>query len=53
MRERERMVVGGLVVLMLLLWLGLVVHRSPRFAGSLEGAVLGIAAAVLMAAPLA
>lgn len=53
MRERERMVVGGLVVLMLLLWLGFVVHRSPRFAGSLEGAVLGIAAAVLMAVPLA
>ena len=53
MRERERMVVGGLVVLMLLLWLGFLVHRSPRFAGSLEGSLLGIAAAILMAVPLA
>lgn len=53
MRERERVVVGGLVTLMLLLWLGFLVHRSPRFPGSLEGSLLGIAAAPLMAVPLA
>jgi len=52
MRERERVVVGGLVVLMLLLWLGFLVHRSPRFPGSLEGSALGIAAALLMSIPL-
>ena len=33
MKERERLVVTGLVVLMLLLWLGFLVHRDPRFAG--------------------
>lgn len=52
MRERERLVVGGLVALMLVLWLGFLLHRSPRFPGSLEGSVLGIAAALLMAIPL-
>lgn len=53
MRERERLVVGGLVVLMLLLWLGFLVHRSPRFPGSFEGSLLGIGAALLMGVPLA
>lgn len=53
MRERERLVVGGLVALMLLLWLGFLFHRSPRFPGSLAGSALGIAAALLMAVPLA
>jgi len=53
MRERERLVVGGLVVLMLLLWLGFLLHRSPRFPGSFEGSMLGIAAAALMGVPLA
>lgn len=38
---------------MLLLWLGFLIHRSPRFAGSLTGAVLGITAALLMLVPLA
>lgn len=53
MRERERVVVGGLTVLMLLLWLGFLIHRSPRFAGSLTGGALGICAALLMLVPLA
>ena len=53
MRERERVVVGGLTALMLLLWLGFLVHRSPRFPGSLTGSSLGIAAALLMLVPLA
>jgi hypothetical protein len=53
MKERERLVVSGLVVLLLLLWLGFVVHRSPRFAGSLWGGVLGISGALLMLVPLA
>lgn len=52
MRERERFVVGGLVALMLVLWIGFLVHRSPRFPGSLEGSLLGIAAAIVMAVPL-
>lgn len=53
MKERERIVVSGLVVLMLLLWLGFVLHQSPRFAGSLTGGILGVAAAILMLVPLA
>ena len=52
MKERERLVVSGLVVLLLLLWLGFLVHRSPRFAGSLWGGVLGVSGAVLMLIPL-
>ena len=53
MKERERLVVSGLVVLLLLFWLGFLVHRSPRFAGSLWGGVLGVSGAVLMLVPLA
>ena len=53
MKERERLVVGGLVVLLLLLWLGFLVHRSPRFAGSAWGGLLGVAGVGLMLVPLA
>ena len=50
-RERERTVVTGVGVLLLLLWLGFVVHRSPRFPGSLAGTVLAAAGAALMTFP--
>src|SRR5262245_44809686 len=53
MKERERLVVSGLVVLLLLLWLGFLVHRDTRFAGSFWGGILGMAGAVLMLVPLA
>ncbi|MBX7127020.1 MAG: hypothetical protein K1X47_15095 [Cyclobacteriaceae bacterium] len=52
MKERERIVVIGLFALMLILWLGFAVHRSPRFPGSLWGGVLGVAGALLMLWPL-
>jgi hypothetical protein len=52
-KERQGLVVGGLVALFLILWLGFLFHRSPRFAGSLAGGVLGISATVLMLVPLA
>lgn len=52
MKEPDPHVIGGLTVLMLLSWLGFVFHRSPRFAGSLWGGVLGISGAVLMLVPL-
>ena len=48
MRERERVVVTGVLSVLLLGWLGFVVHSSPRFPGSGVGAVFGIAGAVLM-----
>ncbi len=53
MRERERVVVTGVLSVLLLGWLGFLVHRSPRFPGSGAGAVFGIAGAVLMLVPLA
>jgi len=53
MKEKERLIVGGLVALMLILWLGFPFHHSPRFAGSLWGGMLGVAGAVLMLVPLA
>jgi hypothetical protein len=53
MKERERLVVSGLLVLLLVFWLGFLVHRSPRFAGSLWGGVLGVSGATLMLLPLA
>ncbi|MBA5865045.1 MAG: hypothetical protein GDA65_20395 [Nitrospira sp. CR1.1] len=48
MQERERLVMTGMVLLLLALWLGFAVHRSPRFAGSLTGGVLGVSGALLM-----
>lgn len=52
MQERERDVVTGLVVLMLILWGGFLLHRSPEFAGSFTGFILGSIAALLMFIPL-
>ncbi|REJ65742.1 MAG: hypothetical protein DWQ31_17555 [Planctomycetota bacterium] len=53
MKEREKIIVAGLVVLMLIAWLGFPFHVSPRFAGSLWGGVFGVAGALLMLVPLA
>ncbi|HLG54311.1 MAG TPA: hypothetical protein VI485_03205 [Vicinamibacterales bacterium] len=48
MPGRERYVATGLVLLMLVLWLGFAVHASSRFPGTLAGGTLAIVAAVLM-----
>ncbi len=53
MRDREGTVVTLLVLLMLSIWLGFLLHSSPRFAGSLSGGVLGVTGSVLMFVPLA
>lgn len=53
MKERERAMVTGLVVLMLVLWLGFVFHQSPRFAGSFWGGMLALSGGLLMLVPLA
>ncbi len=53
MKERERIVVTGVLSLLLIAWLGFLFHRSPRFPGSGLGAVFGIAGAALMLIPLA
>ncbi len=53
MKENERLVVTGGLSVLLLGWLGFLVHSSPRFAGSGIGAAFGITGAVLMLIPLA
>jgi hypothetical protein len=52
-KERQGIFFSGVLCLLLLTWLGFLLHRSPHFAGSGVGAVLGIAGAVLMLLPLA
>lgn len=52
MKERERTLVTGLVVLMLVLWLGFVFHQSPRFAGSFWGGMLAVTGGLVMFVPL-
>lgn len=52
MKERERLVVTGLLILLLILWLGFTLHTSPRFAGSFWGGMLGVVGALLMLVPL-
>lgn len=53
MRDRERAVITGIFVVLVVAWLGFLVHREPRFAGSGAGAAFGISAALVMLAPLA
>ena len=48
MKERERAVMGGLFILLLVLWLGFTVHASARFPGSFWGGMLGVSGALLM-----
>ena len=52
MKERERLVVTGLVTLLLLTWLGFLFHRDLRFAGSAWGGVLAVSGSLLMLIPL-
>lgn len=52
MKEKERLIVSGLVLLMLVLWLGFPFHQSPRFAGSWLGGIFGVSGALLMMVPL-
>ncbi len=53
MKERERVIVTGLVFLLVLIWLPFTLHQSPRFAGSLVGGIFAVAGAGLMLLPLA
>ncbi len=52
MKDRQSIFFSAIFCLLLLTWLGFLLHRSPRFAGSGLGAVFGIAAAVLLLLPL-
>lgn len=53
MRNDDRAIVSGLVLLMVVLWLGFAWHRSPGFAGSAWGGVFAVSGALLMLVPLA
>ena len=53
MKEREGIIVTGGFSILLVTWLGFLLHRAPRFAGSGVGGAFGIAAAVLLLLPLA
>jgi hypothetical protein len=53
MKEREKIIATGLTLLMVILWLGFVFHRSGRFAGTAIGGVFAVSGAMLMLFPLA
>lgn len=48
MSETERLTVGAFLTILLFLVPAAILHTAPRFAGSLSGFVLGVAAAILM-----
>ncbi len=48
MKNRERAIVTSIFAVLVLGWLGFLLHVSPRFAGSGIGAVFGISGAALM-----
>ena len=52
MQEREKIVVGGLVTFLIVLWLGFLLHADASFPGSGWGLAFGIAGSVLMIVPL-
>jgi hypothetical protein len=45
---RERTVIGSLIAVLLVFWLGFLFHRSPRFPGSLTGGILALSGTSLM-----
>lgn len=49
--ERERTIIGSIFLLQIILWLGFLVHRSPRFPGSITGGILAVSGAVLLILP--
>ncbi|NNC89840.1 MAG: hypothetical protein HKN82_15390 [Akkermansiaceae bacterium] len=52
MKEREKIIISGLVLFMMLIWLGFLLHANPDFPGSGWGLFFGIAGAALMLVPL-
>ena len=52
MKENESLITGSLTILMLILWLGFLVHQSDSFAGSLMGGILAVSGSILMLIPL-
>jgi len=53
MRSADRPIAVSMFVLLMVFWLGFLVHRAPRFAGSVWGGFFGVTAALCMLIPLA
>lgn len=53
MQRQERSAAIGIFVLLVVFWLGFLVHRSPALPGSAWGGFFGVTAAVFMLVPLA
>jgi len=53
MQTRDRSIAVSIFLLLLVFWLGFLVHSAPRFAGSAWGGFFGVTAAVFMLTPLA
>lgn len=52
MKEREKIIISGLVLFMALIWLGFLLHANPDFPGSAWGLLFGTVGAALMLVPL-
>lgn len=53
MPRQDRFAAVSIFVLLMVFWLGFLVHRSPQFAGSAWGGFFGVAGALFMLVPLA
>lgn len=51
-KEKDKVIITALVMLLAILWLGFAFHRSPRFAGSFWGGALAVVGSFLMLIPL-
>ena len=51
MKEKEPIIITGLVVLLLAIWLGFLFHQSTRFAGSLLGGIFAVSGTMLILIP--
>tara|TARA_R100000027_G_scaffold58306_1_gene48222 strand:+ start:20602 stop:21372 length:771 start_codon:yes stop_codon:yes gene_type:complete len=51
-KEKDQVIITGLVMLLAILWIGFAFHRSPRFAGSFWGGMLAVVGSFFMLIPL-
>ena len=52
MQSEQRSAAVSIFILLVVFWLGFLVHRAPKFAGSAWGGFFGVTAALLMLVPL-
>lgn len=52
MSRQDRIVASATFSVLVVLWLGFLIHRSPRFAGSLLGGAFGVVGAVFLLVPV-